>query len=171
MYRHSARLTTAIFALTCLVSACGFQLRGTGGTGLPEEWKSMYLATSSPNSELSRELSSNFSANGILWVDSDQANFTLNLGPERFNQRNLSINSQARASEFELSLTAEFSVLNAGRIPVIENSTASVVKQMENDPRNVVGKAEEIRILKDEMRTELVQQIMRRIGYFATSTQ
>ena len=33
-----------------------------------------------------------------------------------------------------------------------------------------VGKAEEIRILKTEMRTELAQQIMRRIGFYAAST-
>ena len=38
---------------------------------------------------------------------------------------------------------------------------------MENDPRNVVGKAEEIRILKSEMRADLSRQIMRRIGFFA----
>jgi LPS-assembly lipoprotein len=41
---------------------------------------------------------------------------------------------------------------------------------MENDPSNVVGKAEEVRILKAEMRSDLIRQILRRIGYFATST-
>ena len=40
---------------------------------------------------------------------------------------------------------------------------------MENDPRNAMGKAEELRIHKNEMRTELAQQIMRRIGFFAAS--
>jgi LPS-assembly lipoprotein len=40
---------------------------------------------------------------------------------------------------------------------------------MENDPRNVVGKAEEIRLLKAEMRAELAQQIMRRIGFFVSN--
>ena len=42
---------------------------------------------------------------------------------------------------------------------------------MENDPRNVVGKSEEIQLLRQEMRAELAQQIMRRIGFFATSSQ
>ncbi len=46
---------------------------------------------------------------------------------------------------------------------------ATVTKQMENDPRNVVGKAEEIRILRSEMRVELAQQIMRRISFYAAS--
>jgi len=46
-----------------------------------------------------------------------------------------------------------------------------VVKQMENDPQNVVGKAEEIRILKSEMRSELARQIMRRIAFYAAAQE
>ncbi len=42
---------------------------------------------------------------------------------------------------------------------------------MENDPRNVVGKAEEIRIIRSEMRTQLAQKVLRQIGFFAASTQ
>ena len=54
---------------------------------------------------------------------------------------------------------------------VLEATSAAVIKQMENDPRNVTGKAEEIRILKAEMRTELAQQILRRIAFYAASSQ
>ena len=92
------------------------------------------------------------------------------LGPERFQQRNLSLNSQARASEFELTLQSKFSVMDADGTEVMADTDATVVKQMENDPRNVVGKAGEISILRIEMRTELAQQIMRRIGFYAAST-
>ena len=161
---------TAILGLLCLLSACGFQLRGTGGSSLPESWKTMHLSTDNPNGEMSRELLSTFSAHAIVWVDQDDANYTLSVGKESFRQRNLSINAQARASEFELTMSTRFSVRNAMGKTVIESSEATVVKQMENDPSNVVGKDEEVRILKTEMRTELVQQILRRIGYFATST-
>jgi LPS-assembly lipoprotein len=51
----------------------------------------------------------------------------------------------------------------------MEPSEAVVTKQMENDPSNVVGKAEEIRILQAEMRGELAQQILRRIGFHAAA--
>ena len=58
MYR---RLThySIIVGMICLLSACGFQLRGagTGGTALPEAWKSMYLVTNDPNSEFTRDVS------------------------------------------------------------------------------------------------------------------
>jgi LPS-assembly lipoprotein len=40
-----------------------------------------------------------------------------------------------------------------------------VIRQFLNDPRNVVGKTEELRLLREEMRTDLAAQIIRRISY------
>ena len=164
---------TFILGIACLLSACGFQLRGTGdsGTVVPDAWKSMHLVTGNPNSEFSRDVQTLFAANGVQWRDREDANYIVTVGPESFSKRNLSLNSEARAAEFELTMRAQFSVSDADDIEVMPKDDASVVRQMENDPRNVVGKAEEVRILRSEMRTELAQQIMRRIGFYAASTQ
>ena len=171
MQQRLVQLSLAL-GMALVLSACGFALRGTGGVTVSEEWRSMYLVTSNPNSEFSREVKTRFAANGVEWnEDSKSANYSVVLGPERFSQRNLSLNSEARAAEFELTMRSTFSVLNANGQKVMPDTTASVVKQMENDPQNVVGKAEEIRILKAEMRRELAQQIMRRIAFFAASQQ
>ena len=172
MRRHITHLTT-LFAIACLISACGFQLRGVGSNtvSIPAEWKSMTLITGNPNSELSREVVSRFSANGVEWTDRKSASYQLRLGGERFQQRNLSLNAEARAAEFELTMRTRFTVVAKGGEEIIPETEASVVKQMENDPRNVVGKAEEVRLLKSEMRAELAQQIMRRIGFFAAGSQ
>lgn len=158
--------------LCALLGGCGFQLRGAGGTAaLPQEWYSMYLATADPNGELGRDLRALFAANGVQWAEQPaDANYVLQLGPERFSRRNLSINADARAAEFELTLRVRFAVNRRGEGAVIEDTDATVVRQMENDPRNVVGKAEEIRILQGEMRADLSRQIMRRIGFYAAST-
>ena len=165
-----ARLTLVL--LTCLLAGCGFQLRGnSSATALPDSWKQMHLETGNPNSEFTRELKARFSANGIVWRERGEAAYVLRLWPERFTQRNLSINSEARAAEFELTMTTRFAVMDADNAQtVIPASDATVVKQMENDPRNVVGKAEETRIIKGEMRGELARQILRRIGFFAASS-
>ena len=162
---------TLILGLSCLLGACGFQLRGVGDDAalLPDEWKSMYLVTGNPNGEFSREVQSRFAAQGIEWTERQSANYLLTLGPEQFRQRNLSLNSEARVAEFELTMRAKFSVRDAANQVVIETTEVTTIRQMENDPRNVVGKAEEIRILKGEMRADLARQIMRRIGFFAAS--
>lgn len=172
MPAHFFRITVSI-ALACLLGACGFQLRGTGSdaTLLPESWQSMALVTANPNSEFSREVMAHFSANGVEWTDQPTARYSVVLGPERFTQRSLTLNAEARAAEFELTMKATFSVLDSRGSEVMPQATASVFKQMENDPRNVVGKGEEIRLLQQEMRAELAQQIMRRIIFYSTSAE
>ena len=172
MYRRLSHYSL-ILGMSCLLGACGFQLRGTGNSGMafPEAWKSMVLVTGNPNGEFSREVSALFAANGVQWTDSNSANFSLVLGAERFEQRNLSLNSEARVAEIELSMSAQFTVLDASKVEVMPQTTVSVIKQMENDPRNVVGKAGEMRLIQGEMRTELAQQMVRRIGFFAASSQ
>lgn len=170
MQRHLARFIL-LLATACLVTACGFQLRGTGGVAVPDQWQSLYLVTGNPNSEFSRAVRTRFAANGIEWVDKEEANYRVVLGPERFSQRNLSLNADARAAEFELTMRSTFSVRDSKGGEVLADTTATVINQMENDPQNVVGKAEEIRILKAEMRGELAQQIMRRIAFFAVSQE
>jgi LPS-assembly lipoprotein len=164
---------TLLLGITWMLGACGFQLRGVGagGAALPDSWKTMHLSTGNPNSELSRDVQSVFAANGIEWTDKKDANYDLALGPERFSQTNLSLNSEARVSELELTMQTQFSIVDADGNEVMPPTNASVIRQMENDPRNVQGKSEEVRILKSEMRTELAHQILRRIGFHAASVR
>ncbi len=157
--------------LSTVLTGCGFQLRGTGeGPSIPEGWNQLYLAIPNPNGEFASQFRNTLTASGATLVEVDSANYRIFVGREEFSQRNLSVNFQARASEFELTLATEFSVLDAQGNEIIPPTPSQVMKQMENDPRNVVGKAEEVRILRSEMRTELVQQIVRRIAYFAAGS-
>ena len=79
MQRPSLYQSIPVLGLLCLLGACGFQLRGTGGTSVPDAWKKMHLVTSNPNGELSRELQNTFSAVGVVWLDEDEANYTVKL--------------------------------------------------------------------------------------------
>ena len=170
MPRHFLHLLLLAFT-ACALTACGFQLRGAGGTMVPDEWKSLHLVTDNPNGELAREVRTTFSASGVVWEeDWEDANYSMVLGSERFSQRNLSISADARAAEFELTMATQFSVRDADGEESMPPTIASVIQQMENDPRNVVGKAEELRMIKSEMRVELAHQMLRRIGFFAAST-
>ena len=170
MYR-SLTHSGLILGMTCLLTACGFHLRGMGDTSIPEDWKSMHLVTDNPNSEFSRDVITQFAANGVQWTDREAANYNLVLGPENFKQSNLSLNAEARVAEYELTMTSEFMVLDTENKEVMPETSVVVVKQMENDPRNVVGKEGEVRLIQSEMRAELAETIMRRIGFYAASTR
>jgi LPS-assembly lipoprotein len=77
-------------------------------------------------------------------------------------QRNVSLTAQARAAEMELTLSVDYVLQQGGALPM--EGTASVSQQMLNDPRNVVGKTEEMRLLREEMRRDLAAQIVRRVS-------
>jgi len=162
-----------LLIVTCLLAGCGFHLRGSGGSNLATVdpgWQQMHLASGSPNNELALQLKASFSANGVTWVDMEEASYILQLDPVKFEQRYLSLSSQARAAELQLSMKTRFSVIDRDGMEILPPTEASVIQQMENDPGNVVGKTEEMRILRGEMRSNLVNQILRRVTYMATAS-
>ena len=154
--------------LMCLVG-CGFQLKGSDAASSSArlEGMTLQLISSQPRSELTREVSRALSATGLMLLEEGDAMLTLVLQPEQFTQRNVSLTAQARAAELELTLFADFMLNQQESDPI--DARATVTRQMLNDPRNVVGKTEEIRLLREEMRRDLADQIARRISHSLSS--
>ena len=150
--------------LMCL-AGCGFQLKGSdaASSSAKLEGMTLQLISSQPRSELTREVSRALSATGLMLVKEGDVMLTLMLQPEEFTQRNVSLTAQARAAELELTLFADFTLNQQASDPI--DARAAVTRQMLNDPRNVVGKTEEIRLLREEMRRDLADQIARRVSH------
>ena len=158
------KLACLLAAFSCLIS-CGFQLKGTGSssqsTGL--QGLELHLVSVQPQSDLTREVSRELSNAGAVLTDAADPALQLTLQAEQFIQRNVSLTAQARAAELELTLSVDFVFEQAEQDPT--DARATVSRQMLNDPRNIVGKTEELRLLREEMRRDLAAQIVRRIGH------
>ena len=150
--------------LMCL-AGCGFQLKGhdAASSNAKLEGMTLQLISSQPRSELTREVSNALTATGLVLLDEGYAMLTLVLQPEQFTKRNVSLTARARAAELELTIFADFTLNQQESDPI--DARATVTRQMLNDPRNVVGKTEEIRLLRKEMRRDLADQIARRISH------
>lgn len=150
--------------LMCL-AGCGFQLKGSdaASSSAKLEGMTLELMSSQPRSELTREVSRALSATGLILLEEGDATLTLVLQPEQFTQRNVSLTAQARAAELELTLFTDFTLNQPESDPI--EARATVIRQMLNDPRNVVGKTEEMRLLREEMRRDLADQIARRVSH------
>ena len=146
-----------------LLAGCGFQLKGSGDADLALDGLTIRLISGQPRAELTLAVTKELIANGLVMTDEADASASLELQPEQFSQRNLSLTAQARAAELELTLATDFTFTQPDHNPV--NARATVSRQMLNDPRNVVGKTEELRLLRDEMRRDLAAQIVRRVSY------
>lgn len=164
---RTAIRTAVLVLILPLLAGCGFHLRGD--IDLPESWTSLYLSSASPNSELSSSLRDSFAANGIQWRDAGDANYLLYLGNERLERRNLTIGQNARVAELELIMTTSLRITDRAGNELMPETDVSVQKVMTSDPENITGKVEESRLLQREMRQSLVQQLMRRVRFLATS--
>ena len=156
-----------LFSSLLFFAGCGFQLKGSDTENGEAQLDGMtiQLISSRSRSELTREVSRALTAIGLVLVtDAEQeALLVLTLQPEQFSQRNVSLTAQARAAELELTLAADFTLVQPERDRI--DARATVTRQMLNDPRNVVGKTEEIRLLREEMRRDLAAQIARRLSH------
>lgn len=165
-YRPLSRVIWLFSSLLFFVG-CGFQLKGSDTENGEAQLDGMtiQLISSRSRSELTREVSRALTAIGLVLVtDAEQeALLVLTLQPEQFSQRNVSLTAQARAAELELTLAADFTIVQPERDRI--DARATVTRQMLNDPRNVVGKTEEIRLLREEMRRDLAAQIARRLSH------
>jgi LPS-assembly lipoprotein len=163
--RHLRLLFVSL--LLVALAGCGFQLRGS--VDLPQAWRQLYLDSASPNSELSTLLRTGLESNGIALLDATTASYLLYLGNEKFERNNLTIGGNAQAQEFELTMSTSLRVTDKAGQVLMADTPVEVHKVITNDPNNVTGKAEEVRLLQREMRQDLVQQLLRKLRFLATS--
>lgn len=146
---------------TCLLAACGFTLRGSAN--LPEQLQTLVLVSTNGNTEISREMRRALIASDITLLDAPEAGvYSLVLGDADSNERVLSVNTNARAGEYELNVSVPFQLRYSSSI-VLGPETVSTEKVYLADPNRAVAKAEERDLMEEEMRRELVNQILRRL--------
>jgi LPS-assembly lipoprotein len=163
--QSTLRRWICLSAILMCLAGCGFQLKGTdaASSSAKLEGMTLQLISSQPRSELTRQVSRALNATGLMLLEDGDAMLTLVLQPEQYTQRNVSLTAQARTAELELTLFADFTLNQQASDPI--DARATVTRQMLNDPRNVVGKTEEIRLLRGEMRRDLADQIARRVSH------
>lgn len=152
-------------AISLLLSGCGFHLRGA--VELPEMMQATYI-DGGEGSELYYAVENALLNAGARVVDSaSAATAVLSLQGQRFDRRVVSVDTQGRAAEYELSLRVTFSLHEAGGKLVADHEQVSVIRDFTFDPDNVLSKDEEEAKLRSEMNRYAVSQIVRRVEALA----
>ena len=140
--------------LSLLVS-CGFALRGT--EQIARQFDSLELNLQQQNSPFNQTLKRSLNSAGYSITPGA---YVLSVSDEQSSTRPITINIQARASQYSLRLAVEVS-FHANNEAVYGPEILFIEKTYFEDIANIVGNSEEVEILKEEMRTELVNQILR----------
>ncbi|MDX1492000.1 MAG: LPS assembly lipoprotein LptE [Pseudohongiellaceae bacterium] len=156
--------TIRLFFLSLLavsLSGCGFSLRGS--TSAMDETVSVYLNAQNPSDATAVSIRQALENSGVSVVQSDSADYTLALSAEQFSARPTTVNGRARAAQYELVLAIEFSLQQADTLLIPEETLAANRSYFE-DLANISGSNEEQILLRTEMRTELVDKVIRRVA-------
>jgi outer membrane lipopolysaccharide assembly protein LptE/RlpB len=153
-----------VFLIVNSLAGCGFELRGQTDRAATLGRYPIAVVSQAPNSEFSSELRSELQRQGAILSSVTEASLILYVDLEVFEQRSLSLTARARAAELELQASVAVSAKLGGEW-FIDNERILVTEQMLNDPLNVAGKTEELRLMQSELRSALVDALTRRLDY------
>ncbi len=145
-----------------LLSACGFHLRGSGGQyNMP--FQSIYLAFGE-TSPLGTELRRNLRAQTTVVSDPAKAQALFDVISETRGKTILSLNSQGRVREYNLTSTLVFRVRDAKGAELLAPTEISLKRSISfNETQTLAKESEEVLLYRD-MQSDLVQQILRRLA-------
>ena len=158
---------SALVILLGFLTSCGYSLRTN--QLIEGSLDTIHLTFSQPNSEFSQILRRNLELADVKVINSMESqqahsNLTheLSIGGEEISTRPITINSRARAAQYEMRLSIEIT-LRVNETFLIESEALFVDRIYFEDIENITGTQEEIGIIISEMRQNLVSQVMRRL--------
>lgn len=147
-----------VMGLAVLLSACGFQLRGTGTNEMAI--KELNLTARDAYGQTVVQLRKALQGSGVNVASG--APYTLDLVNERDDQRTASYSGSARSSEYELNKTLQYEIRGRNNLTLL-NDKIEVQKVYVHDGNNLTGSDQEASQVRREMRAELVQRMMLRL--------
>ncbi len=147
-----------VLGLAFLMTACGFHLRGTGTTQMA--LNELNFEARDALSPLGKLVKENLTNNKVQV--SSGAPFTLYVGPEETTQRTASFTAGTRSAEYTLTTAISYE-LRSGNLPALLQDRIEVQRTYAHNQNNVTGSGQEEALLREEMRRDLVMQLMMRL--------
>lgn len=145
--------------LLITVSGCGWQLRDT--QLLSADIGAVHLTAQDSHSRLIAELRQGLDNFGVSTTSTRaEAGYTIVIVDSRRWRRTSTLNSGARVAEYRLSEEVDFMIFDQAGNQLTGLVTASAEKVFEFDERDVLASANEEQLLRNQMRQEIVRQIL-----------
>jgi LPS-assembly lipoprotein len=165
--RPPFQLLALLFAAV-LLAGCGFHLRGQAA--LP--FNSLYLDAANPNSPFAKELRRNLESNKVKLVSTaEQADVVLNIVFDTPDKQILSLSGSGRVNEFQLFYRVSLRAYDLKQQDWIPAEEFVMRRNYYYDDKNVPAMEAQETLLYQSMRTDMVQQIVRRLSRAKPQTQ
>ena len=147
-----------VMGLAVLLSACGFQLRGTGTNELAI--KELDLSARNAYGEIVTQLRQVLESSGVKVYSG--APYKLVLTDEQESQRILSYAGAGSTGEYQVSTVLNYDIRGESNLTLLSDKL-EVQKIFIHDGSNLVGSDQEANDARKETRRELVQRMMLRL--------
>ncbi|HUW26517.1 MAG TPA: LPS assembly lipoprotein LptE [Gallionella sp.] len=150
-----------VLLLAILLSACGFHLRGQAG--MP--FATLYLDAANPRTAFIADLRRNLEANNVKLVNSaEQADVVLNIVSEIPGKQILTLGGSGRVNEFQLFYRVSLRAYDLKQQDWIATEEIVLRRDYLYDDTKILAKEAEETLLYQSMRSDMVQQIVRRLS-------
>lgn len=156
--------TVLLLALILLLGACGFHLRGQSAYALP--FQTLYVKSANDLAPFITELKLTLEANGVQIADtSDQAQLTLHIVSEAADRQILSLSGGGRVREYLLRYRISLRAYDQKQQDWLAPEEFTLQRDYSFDDSQVLAKEQEEALLYQNMRSDAVQQILRRLNH------
>lgn len=170
-YRRSVNALLIVLLTATVISACGFNVRGSGRQSGSQVVGQLFIEG---DATILRALRNELTAQQVQFATiRDEADTIVILDNEVLSRRVASVSSSGRVSEYELQHAIDLLTVRAidgvkaGLLTMTEINSqpqiVSVIRDYTYDETDVLAKDDEERILRAEMSDELVRHLVLRI--------
>jgi len=151
-----------LLALALVVSGCGFHLRGA--VDLPESLQQIAIGGTGFSRDLRRRLESSLRSNGVEVVKTADTGIPeLRIVKEAHTKRAVTLNASGNVRDFDLSYSLEFLLAGTTDEILLPRQSIRVQRNFKYDQTDVLGKANEEKLLRRELLNEAVDQLLSRL--------
>lgn len=144
-----------VIGLAGLLSACGFQLRGTGDVQFA--LKELDVSARDAYGDTVQQVREVLENNDVRVYSG--APYKLVIARETENSRGASYSSGARTAEYELTMGLEYEIRGTQNL-LLTGNKVEVQNYYQQDDNNLAGSDQEAAQLRSELRREMIQQLM-----------
>ncbi len=147
-----------VMGLAILLSACGFQLRGTGTNQLTIT--ELNVSARNAYGDTVRQLRQVLENSGVKLTAN--APYKLILTNEKETQRAATYSGNGGTVEYQLTNVVSYEVRGQNNLPLL-NDRVEAQKVVMEDGSNIAGANQESLLIRKEMRRNLIQQLVMRL--------
>ncbi|WP_177419397.1 LPS-assembly lipoprotein LptE [endosymbiont of Lamellibrachia barhami] len=158
-----ARRWRSVFYLSTLLilAGCGFHLKGYHQA--TPNLNGLFVENGENRKSLAGVLQRDLRASGVaLAADAAEAKNRLSL-TEIFKYRVLSVDENGKALEYELRLKSDFFVVDREGKAALPDQHLELVRELTYSGTDELGRRNEAKLVRGDMRTDMADQIVRRL--------